>query len=580
MNHQALSAFIWSVADLLRGDYKQSEYGKVILPFTVLRRLDCVLEATKPAVLKEFEAKKKASLNPEPFLLRKSGQSFYNTSLMDMKKLMGDQDHIKENLFAYIQAFSPAVRDIFERFDFYTQIERLAKAGLLYQVTERFANVDLHPEVVSNAQMGLAFEELIRKFAEISNETAGEHFTPREVIRLMVNLLFVEDDDVLSKPGVVRTIYDPTAGTGGMLSVAGEHLEELNPQARLTMYGQELNDESYAICKADMLIKGQDVANIVAGNTLSDDGHPHRKFDYMLSNPPFGVEWKKVEKEVRREHEQQGFNGRFGPGLPRVSDGSLLFLLHLLSKMRPVSEGGSRFAIVLNGSPLFTGGAGSGESEIRRYVLENDLLEAIIGLPTDMFYNTGISTYVWVLSNRKPKARKGKVQLIDASGFWQKMRKSLGSKRKELSDEHIAEITRLFGQFAEAEQEGKPISRIFRNQEFGYTTLTVERPLRDEKGQVVLGTKGKQKGKPQPDSSLRDTENVPLGEDIEAYFKREVLPHAPDAWIDHEKSKVGYEIPFNRHFYVFQPPRPLAVIDAELKAVTDRIKQMIEGLSA
>lgn len=580
MNHQALSAFIWSVADLLRGDYKQSEYGKVILPFTVLRRLDCVLEATKPAVLKEFEAKKKAGLNPEPFLLRKSGQSFYNTSPMDMKKLMGDQDHIKENLFAYIQAFSPAVRDIFERFDFYTQIERLAKAGLLYQVTERFANVDLHPEAVSNAQMGLAFEELIRKFAEISNETAGEHFTPREVIRLMVNLLFVEDDDVLSKPGVVRTIYDPTAGTGGMLSVAGEHLEELNPQARLTMYGQELNDESYAICKADMLIKGQDVANIVADNTLSDDGHPHRKFDYMLSNPPFGVEWKKVEKDVRKEHEQQGFNGRFGPGLPRVSDGSLLFLLHLLSKMRPVSEGGSRFAIVLNGSPLFTGGAGSGESEIRRYVLENDLLEAIIGLPTDMFYNTGISTYVWVLSNRKPKARKGKVQLIDASGFWQKMRKSLGSKRKELSDEHIAEITRLFGQFAEAEQDGKPISRIFRNRDFGYTTLTVERPLYDEKGHVVLGTKGKQKGKPQPDSNLRDTENVPLGEDIEAYFKREVLPHAPDAWIDHEKSKVGYEIPFNRHFYVFQPPRPLAEIDAELKAVTDRIKQMIEGLSA
>lgn len=580
MNHQALSAFIWSVADLLRGDYKQSEYGKVILPFTVLRRLDCVLEATKPAVLKEFEAKKKAGLNPEPFLLRKAGQSFYNTSPMDMKKLMGDQDHIKENLFAYIQAFSPAVRDIFERFDFYTQIERLAKAGLLYQVTERFANVDLHPEAVSNAQMGLAFEELIRKFAEISNETAGEHFTPREVIRLMVNLLFVEDDDVLSKPGVVRTIYDPTAGTGGMLSVAGEHLEELNSQARLTMYGQELNDESYAICKADMLIKGQDVANIVAGNTLSDDGHPHRKFDYMLSNPPFGVEWKKVEKEVRREHEQQGFNGRFGPGLPRVTDGSLLFLMHLLSKMRPVSEGGSRFAIVLNGSPLFTGGAGSGESEIRRYVLENDLLEAIIGLPTDMFYNTGISTYVWVLSNRKPKARKGKVQLIDASGFWQKMRKSLGSKRKELSDDHIAEVTRLFGQFTEAEQDGKPISRIFKNEDFGYTTLTVDRPLRDEKGKVIFGTKSKLKGKPQPDTNLRDTENVPLGEDIEAYFKREVLPHAPDAWIDHEKSKVGYEIPFNRHFYVFQPPRPLAEIDAELKQVTDRIKAMIEGLSA
>jgi len=580
MNQQALSAFIWAVADLLRGDYKQSEYGKVILPFTVLRRLDCVLEATKADVLAELADKQKQGLNPEPFLLRKAQQSFYNTSPMDMKKLMGDQDHIKENLYAYIQAFAPAVRDIFERFDFYTQIERLGKAGLLYQVAERFANVDLHPETVSNAQMGLVFEELIRKFAEISNETAGEHFTPREVIRLMVNLLFVEDDDVLSKPGVVRTIYDPTAGTGGMLSVAGEHLADLNPQARLTMFGQELNDESYAICKADMLIKGQDVANIVAGNTLSDDGHPHRKFDYMLSNPPFGVEWKKVEKEIRKEFEQQGFNGRFGPGLPRVSDGSLLFLLHLLSKMRPATEGGSRFAIVLNGSPLFTGGAGSGESEIRRYVLENDLVEAIIGLPTDMFYNTGISTYVWVLSNRKPTARKGKVQLIDASGFWQKMRKSLGSKRKELSDDHIAEITRLFGQFIEAELDGKPLSRIFKNEDFGYTTLTIERPLRNEAGQIVLGTKGKQKGKPQPDSSLRDTENVPLAEEIEAYFKREVLPHAPDAWIDHEKSKVGYEIPFNRHFYVFQPPRPLAEIDAELKAVTDRIKLMIEGLSA
>ena len=580
MNHQALSSFIWSVADLLRGDYKQSEYGKVILPFTVLRRLDCVLEPTKTVVLAELADKNKHGLNPEPFLLRKAKQSFYNTSPMDMKKLMGDQDHIKDNLYAYIQAFAPAVRDIFERFDFYTQIERLGKAGLLYQVAERFANVDLHPEAVSNAQMGLVFEELIRKFAEISNETAGEHFTPREVIRLMVNLLFVEDDDVLSKAGVVRTIYDPTAGTGGMLSVAGEHLADLNPQARLTMFGQELNDESYAICKADMLIKGQDVGNIVAGNTLSDDGHMHRKFDYMLSNPPFGVEWKKVEKEIRKEHEQQGFNGRFGPGLPRVSDGSLLFLLHLLSKMRPATEGGSRFAIVLNGSPLFTGGAGSGESEIRRYVLENDLVEAIIGLPTDMFYNTGISTYVWVLSNRKPLERKGKVQLIDASSFWQKMRKSLGAKRKELSDDHIALVTRLFGQFAEFEQDGKKISRVFKNEDFGYTTLTIERPLRDGDGKTVLGTKGKLKGKPQPDANLRDTENVPLSDDIEAYFKREVLPHTPDAWIDREKSKVGYEIPFNRYFYVFQPPRPLADIDADLKTVTDRIKQMIEELSA
>ncbi|MBP7113290.1 MAG: SAM-dependent DNA methyltransferase [Nitrosomonas sp.] len=580
MNHQSLSAFIWSVADLLRGDYKQSDYGKIILPFTVLRRLDCVLESTKAAVLAEHEEKKKLGLNADPFLLRKAKQSFYNISPLDMKKLMGDQDHIKENLFSYIQGFSEAVRDIFERFEFYAQIDKLSKSGLLYQVTEKFVNVDLHPDKVSNSQMGLVFEELIRKFAEISNETAGEHFTPREVIRLMVNLLFIEDDQVLAKAGVVRTIYDPTAGTGGMLSVVGEYLEEHNPEARLTMFGQELNPESYAICKADMLIKGQNVANIVFGNTFSEDGHPHKKFDYMLSNPPFGVEWKKVEKEVRKEYEQQGFNGRFGAGLPRVSDGSLLFLMHLISKMRPANDGGSRFGIVLNGSPLFTGGAGSGESEIRRYVLENDLVEAIIGLPTDMFYNTGISTYVWILSNRKLEHRKGTVQLIDASGFWQKMRKSLGSKRKELSDDHITEITRLFGQFIETSEGKKPISRIFKNSDFGYRTITVERPLKDENGKIIPGEKGKLKGKPQPDSSLRDTENVPLNEDVETYFKREVLPHAPDAWIDHDKTKVGYEIPFNRHFYVFEPPRELAEIDADLKQCTDRILTMIKGLTA
>lgn len=612
MNHQALSSFIWSVADLLRGDYKQSEYGRVILPFTVLRRLDCVLADTKPAVLAEYAAKKNMP-GHEHFLLRKAGgQSFYNTSELDLPRLLGDQDHIRQNLYAYIQAFSPSARDIFERFEFHTQIERLAKANLLYLVTEKFAGIDLHPSRVDNASMGGVFEELIRKFAEVSNETAGEHFTPREVIRLMVNLLFIEDDDVLT-PGnaVVRTIYDPTAGTGGMLSIAGEHLLEHNPQARLTLFGQELNDESYAICKADMLIKGQPVENIVAGNTLSDDGHAGRKFDYMLSNPPFGVEWKKVEKAVRTEHEQKGFDGRFGPGLPRVSDGSMLFLMHLLSKMRPAAEGGSRFGIVLNGSPLFTGGAGSGESEIRRYVLENDLVEAIIGLPTDMFYNTGIATYVWILSNRKVADRKGHVQLIDASSFWQKMRKSLGSKRKEMSDAHIATVTRLFGDFTEAEMvivldaQGQPvgepqlitntdtppkppeggrlkrvpIARIFRNEEFGYTTITVERPQRDENGNVVLGLKGKQKGKPQPDSALRDTENVPLTEDIAAYFEREVLPHAPDAWIDEDKSKLGYEIPFNRHFYVFEPPRSLHAIDEELKAVSANIVRMLGELA-
>lgn len=611
MNHQSLSAFIWSVADLLRGDYKQSDYGKVILPFTVLRRLDCVLEPTKAAVLAEREKRAAQGVDADPFLRRTSGAGFYNIHKMDLTRVLGDADNVAANLYAYLQAFSPAVRDIFERFEFHAQIERLAKAGLLYMVAEKFAKIDLHPEVVDNHQMGLVFEELIRKFAELSNETAGEHFTPREVIRLMVELIFVEDDAALSEPGVVRTIYDPTAGTGGMLSVAEERLLQQNPGAKLSMYGQELNPESYAICKADMLIKGQPVDNIVFGNTLSDDGHHAQKFDYMLSNPPFGVEWKKVEKIVRAEHEQQGYNGRFGPGLPRVSDGSLLFLLHLLSKMRPAVDGGSRFGIVLNGSPLFTGGAGSGESEIRRHLLESDLVEAIVALPTDMFYNTGIATYVWIVSNKKPAACKGKLQLIDASGFWRKMRKSLGSKRKEMGEDDIVAITRLFGAFVEAElasvfdAEGKvdkkviveagtappaapeggkvklaPLSKILPNSAFGYRTITVERPLVDETGKAVLGQKGKNKGKPQADSARRDTENVPLSEDVETYFAREVLPHAPDAWIDADKTKTGYEIPFNRHFYVFEPPRDLAEIDADLRAVTDQIKAMIAELAA
>ncbi len=688
MNQQSLSSLIWSVADLLRGDFKQSEYGRVILPFTVLRRLDCVLAPTKAEVLKEHAAKQAAAIAFEPFVKRKAGLDFYNVSSLDMGKLMGDQDNIRANLDSYIQGFAPDVRSIFEHFDFAATVERLHKSKLLYLVTEKFANFNLHPTQVNNMQMGLVFEELIRKFAELSNETAGEHFTPREVIRLMVNLLFIEDSDGLTKPGVVRTMYDPTAGTGGMLSVAGEYLAELNPKARLTLFGQELNPESHAICKADMLIRGQDISNIILGNTLSDDGLLGKLFDYMLSNPPFGVEWKKIEKAIRDEYEKQGHNGRFGPGLPRVSDGSLLFLLHLLSKMRPAVQGGSRVGIVLNGSPLFTGGAGSGESEIRRYVLENDLVEAIVALPTDMFYNTGISTYIWILSNRKPDDRKGYVQLIDASSFWQKMRKTLGSKRKEMSDEHIAQVTKMFGDFVEANlvtvvgADGKeagrqvlmdgetlpnapaggkvktvPISRIFRNDEFGYRTITVERPLRmryrvtssvvemlarsaqdlmhnlvgDPSSKAALamllhdedrswsGTdefmaaieaqnkKLKQplkkadfktflnacgerdetaglakdiKGNLMPDSSLRDTENVPLSEDVNTFFKREVLPHAPDAWIDHEKTKVGYEIPFNRHFYVFEPPRELAEIDTDLKKVTDRIKAMIEGLSA
>jgi len=606
VNHQSLSAFIWSVADLLRGDYRQSEYGRVILPFTVLRRLDCVLAPTKEAVL---DAANKGQ--PDPMLLRASGNTFFNRSQLDLVKLVGDQDNIATNLLSYVQGFSPEVRDIFDQYEFAAQIDRLAKNGLLYQVTERFAGIDLHPDRVDNTQMGQVFEELIRRFAEISNETAGEHFTPREVIRLMVNLIFVEDDDVLSKPSVVRTIYDPTAGTGGMLSIAGEYLHEHNPQAHLTMSGQELNPESYAICKADMLIKGQDITKIVQGNTLSDDGHPSQTFDYMLSNPPFGVEWKKVQKEVKDEHQRLGHAGRFGPGLPRVSDGSLLFLMHLLSKMRPKAEGGCRFGIVLNGSPLFTGAAGSGESEIRRYVLENDLVEAIIALPTDMFYNTGIATYVWVLSNKKPPERQGKVQLIDASSFWQRMRKSLGSKRKEMNDDHIGDVTKLFGSFAQADlatvfnAEGKeaaneivrdgdptpaapeggkvklaPLSRIFDNKSFGYHTITVERPQLDGDGKPVIGQRGKAKGKPVADTSLRDTENVSLAEDVDTYFEREVKPHAGDAWIDKSKTKVGYEIPFNRHFYVFEPPRPLAEIDAELGEVSDRIRALLKDMAA
>ncbi len=611
MNQQSLSAFLWSVADLLRGDYRQSDYGKVILPLTVLRRIDCVLAPTKAAVLEELKLRRSQNMPPEQFLRKKSGQGFYNASELDLKKLMGDQDNIAINLRTYINAFSPEARDIFEHFEFDIQIDRLSKAGLLYQVVEKFTQIDLHPQHVTNHQMGLVFEELIRRFSELSNETAGEHFTPREVIRLMVNLIFAEDDGALTTPGIVRTIYDPTAGTGGMLSVAEEYLTTLNPSASVSLYGQELNPESYAICKADMLIKGQDVGNIHFGNTLSDDGHPDQKFDYMLSNPPFGVEWKKVQKAVEAEHQRKGHHGRFGPGLPRVSDGSLLFLMHLLSKMRPAAQGGARFGIVLNGSPLFTGGAGSGESEIRRYVLENDLVEAIIALPTDMFYNTGIATYVWILTNRKSPARKGRVQLIDGSAFWQKMRKSLGSKRKEIGEDDIATITRLFGSFAEAQiarvfdADGKetgrevvmagdpapaaptggrvklaPLSRIVTNDSFGYRQITVERPLLDEAGKPVLGQRGKAKGKLQADSALRDTETVPLSEDIHAYFRREVLPHAPDAWIDEDKTKVGYEIPFNRQFYVFEPPRPLAEIDADLAEVTARIEAMLKGLTA
>lgn len=571
------SSFIWGIADLLRSTYKQSDYGKVILPFTVLRRLDCVLAPTKTQVLAELKKHPKG-IDPGPFLERITKKKFYNTSPLDLKKILDDPAHIRQNLLSYINAFSSNVSDIFEKYEFSTQIAKLAFSGLFYRVIEKFVGIDLHPDAVSNADMGLIFEELIRKFAELSNETAGEHFTPREVIQLMVELLFYTDQEALSQPGTIRTLYDPAAGTGGMLSISEEYLKGangLNPGAELVVSGQEINPESYAICKGDMLIKGQDVKNIKFGDTLKNDGHAGEKFDYGLCNPPFGVEWKKAEQEVRDEHERLGFAGRFGPGLPRISDGSILFLLHLISKMRAPAEGGSRIAIVFNGSPLFTGGAGSGESNIRKWIIEQDLLEAIISLPTDMFYNTHIATYIWVLSNRKIEKRKGKIQLINASEFFQKMRKNLGSKRKELSRNDIERIIKLYGAFKANEH-----SKIFSADEFGYRTITIERPLRDQLGEVILSTKVKNKGKPQADRALRDTENVPLNENIEEYFEREVLPHFPDAWINYEKTKVGYEIPFNRHFYIFTPPRSLPEIDAELKQTSDDIVRLIRELSA
>ena len=766
-----LAADSWAIADLLRGDFKQSQYGRIILPFCLLRRLECVLAASKDAILAEqqkIQALKLPEEAQEKLILRASGGlSFFNISRMDLSKL--GEAGIRANLESYIQGFSKDARQIFEYFNFAEFIAQLNDANLLYKVVQKVRTIDLGPLAVSNHDMGLVFEELIRRFAEGSNETAGEHFTPRDIVRLTTSLVFMEDDDALTKPGIIRTIYDPTAGTGGFLSAGMEYVHELNPEAVMRAFGQELNPESYAICKADMLIKGQDVSNIKLGNTLSNDQLYTYKFDYMLSNPPFGVDWKKIEDEIVREHAEKGFAGRFGAGLPRVSDGSLLFLLHLISKMRDAGEGGARIGIILNGSPLFTGGAGSGESEIRRYILEADLLEAIVALPTDMFYNTGISTYVWVLSNKKAKARKGLVQLINGVNLCGKMRKSLGSKRNVMDDGDIATITRCFGDFAavEARELDKPAeqksnrgrqsanpkaetaktfaAKIFKTHEFGYRRITIERPLRmsyqfsDERiaclrfesgalngimqwvyaeygadwagehgctgygelanhqdairryiklhfadlkekqikdlldrstwrNQLAIMLKAHQlqaaigsaqfddmngfddaivnaakqqgitldardkkaieaavswknpdaekvikkihKAKADPvyglfagagahagkvleykaDGDLRDFENVPLdpgstvNEINEAYFKKEVQPHVPDAWIDAAKHDerdgqigiVGYEIPFNRHFYQYQPPRDLAEIDADLDAVSREIMKLLE----
>lgn len=499
-----LAADIWTLADLLRGDFRQSQYGRIILPFTLLRRLECVFAASKEAVLKQVpvvEAMKLPEEAQEKMLLRATNNlKFFNTSPMDLGTL--GEGGIKANLERYIQCFSRDAREIFDHFKFAEFIGLLNDANLLYKVVQKVRTMDISPKAVSNYEMGLVFEELIRRFAESSNDTAGEHFTPRDIVRLTTSLVFMEDDEALTKPGIIRTIYDPTAGTGGFLSAGMEYVHELNPQAVMRAYGQELNPESYAICKADMLIKGQEVGNIKLGNTLSNDHLHADKFDYMLSNPPFGVDWKRIEGDIVDEHTLKGYDGRFGPGLPRVSDGSLLFLLHLLSKLRDVKDGGSRIGIILNGSPLFTGGAGSGESEIRRYILEADLLEAIVALPTDMFYNTGIATYVWVLTNKKTGERKGKVQLINGVNLCGKMRKSLGSKRNVMQDDDIATITRCFGNFevVDARAVDKPAeqksnrgrqaanpkaeapktfaSKIFESHEFGYRRITIERPLR------------------------------------------------------------------------------------------------------
>lgn len=487
-------SFIWGVADKLRGPYKRHEYGKVILPFVVLRRLDCALEATKSEVIEKSKSLRDGDVSRDFLLQKASGYAFYNTSPYDMQKLLGDPNNIKANLQAYVAGFSANVRDVFERYEFDTQLGRLDDADLLMLVIQEFLKVDFHPEAIDNAQMGHIFEELIGKAMEASNEEAGEYFTPRDVVRLMVNLLFSRDDEALSKAGIVRSIYDPTAGTGGMLSVAEDHIRGLNPDAQLTLYGQEFNAESYAIAKTDLIIKGQSAENMFYGDTLLNDGHWDKTFDYGLANPPFGVEWKKQQDSVNREHEQRGFNGRFGAGLPRVSDGSFLFLMHLVSKMRPASEGGGRIGIVLNGSPLFTGGAISGESAIRKWLLENDLVEAIVALPKDMFYNTGISTYIWLLDNDKASERRGKIQLINASGHFRKLRKNIGDKRNELSPENIDEIVRLYDEFEEGTD-----SRIFSINDFGYTTITVEQPLRQnwaitpERIEVALSVKGLQK---------------------------------------------------------------------------------------
>jgi type I restriction enzyme M protein len=577
-NFQDKANFIWQVADdILRGTFKQHEYGDVILPFVVLRRLDCVLEPHKDKVIDTHKQFKDALEEPQlaPVLANATGGlTFYNTSFYDLRRLAQDAGNIELNFNNYINGYSQNVREIIENFGIDRIVAKLAKNNLLFMLVDKFTEIDLHPQVVSNHEMGLIFEELLRRFSEMSNETAGEHYTPREVIRLMVNLLFAEHTTELQGQGIIRTVYDPACGTGGMLTIAKEHIQQhINPDIEMVVYGQELNEQTYAIAKSDVLITGENADNIHLGSSFSRDGLRGKRFNYMLSNPPFGVSWKKEQDFIKNEAGDP--HGRFFAGTPRSSDGALLFLQHMLSKME---ASGSRIAIIFNGSPLFTGDAGSGESNIRRWIIENDWLEAIVALPTELFFNTGIATYIWIVTNRKPERRRGKVQLLNAIDFYRKMRKSLGNKRNYLTDEHITELTQVYTAFAESD-----VCKIFDNDDFGYTKVTVERPLRDT-SPLTGGTEGggqvvtDKQGQPKPDSSLRDTEKIPLKEDIDAYFAREVQPHVPDAWLDRNKDKVGYEISFTKYFYQYQPLRPLAEIKADILALEEETEGLLKEI--
>ena len=658
-DHNYFENLIWQIADLLRGPYRPPQYERVMLPMTVLRRFECVLAPSKAAVLAEYARRKGGKVKGEALdqrLNMAAGQRFHNRSPMDLQRLKGDPDNIERHLVSYINGFSQNVRDIFEFFEFENEIERMREANILYLVVSKFSHVDLHPETVPNDQMGLIFENLIRRFNELANETAGDHFTPREVIRLMVSILFIEDDQLLATPGAVRKLLDPACGTGGMLAEAQNYLREHHNAAKLFVYGQDYNKRAFATAASDMLMKQVDHNgsgdNIRFGDSLTEDQFRGETFDYFLTNPPFGVDWKKQRKEIRQESDRDRFDGRFGAGLPRVNDGSLLFLQHMWDKREPVRpkehKHGSRLAIVFSGSPLFTGGAGSGESEIRRWFIEHDWLDAIIALPEQMFYNTGIGTYVWIVTNRKEERRKGKIHLLDVREMWsvggsEENKRSLGDKRRHLAKKQIDETVALYGHFEENDH-----SKILDNEDFGYTRVTIERPLRlryrmniENKArfldvcphllddvQAIDEQLGRQpmldwnavlscieellharqahwkamekslfrhvftqkdpggepvirggRGDCEPDASLRDFENVPLKDDIEAYFEREVRPHVPDAWMDRSKDKVGYEINFNRYFYKYTPPRPLDVIDEELKNAEAEIIRLLREVT-